>query len=62
MKHSAVELLEAMCEETHPEAEKLVQNVFKSIDMDALQGTLVYFYKLSKESMLVRYQNLLDYT
>ena len=58
LKHSAVELLEVMCEETHPETEKLVQNVFKNIDLDALQGTLVYFYKLSEDSMMVRHQPL----
>ena len=56
LKHSAVELLEVMCEETHPETEKLIQNVFKNIDLDALQGTLVYFYKLRKDSALVRHQ------
>ena len=54
LKHSAVELLEVMCEETHPETEKLVQNVFKSINLDALQDTLVYFYKLSKHPLLVK--------
>ena len=54
LKHSAVELLEVMCEETHPETEKLVQNVFENIDLDALQDALVYFYKLSKDSSLVR--------
>ena len=60
LKHSAVELLEVMCEETHPEAEKLVRNVFRTIDLDALQGTLVYFFKLIKDPVLVRHQKSPD--
>ena len=54
LKHSAVELLEVMCEETHPETKNLVKNVFDHIDLNALHDTLVYFYKLSKHSDLVR--------
>ena len=47
-----------MCEETHPDTEKLVQNVFKNIDIDALHSTLVYFYKLSQDPVMVRHQLL----
>jgi len=50
VKQLAVELLQVMCEETHPGTEKLVQNILKTIDIDALQDTLVYFYKLSQDS------------
>ena len=61
LKQSAVELLQVMCEETDPETEKLVQNVFKNIDIDALQSTLVYFYKLSQDPMMVRDQLLVEH-
>ena len=56
LKHSAVELLEAMCEEIDPGTEKLVQNIYKNIDLEALLSTLVYFYKLSHDSDMVRHQ------
>ena len=44
-----------MCEETHPESEKLVQNITKDIDIDALQNNMVYFYKLSQDLHMVRH-------
>jgi len=47
-----------MCEETHPDTEKLVQGIFKSIDVDALQSTLVYFYKLSQDQTMVKLYNM----
>ena len=58
LKQSAVELLEVMCEETHPETKKLVQNIFKNIDIDALHDTLVYFYELSQDADMVTHQLL----
>ena len=53
LKQSAVELLEAMCEETHPGTEKLVKNIFKAVDINALYCTLVFFYQLSKDQGMV---------
>ena len=53
LKQSAVELLQVMCEETHPETETLVKNIFKNIDVEALHSTLVYFYKLSQDLVMV---------
>ena len=59
LKKSAVELLEVMCEEIHPETAKLVQNIFKNTDTDALQSTLVYFYKLSQDLEMVKHGQVL---
>lgn len=53
MKQAAVELLEAMCEETHTGTEKLVQSIYKGLDIDALHSTLIYFYKLSQDPQMV---------
>ena len=53
MKQSAIELLETMCEETHKGTEKLVQSIFKGVDIEALHNTLVYFYKLSQDPKMV---------
>ena len=53
LKQSAIELLEAMCEETHTEIPKLVQSIFKVVDIEALHKTLVYFYKLSQDPEMV---------
>ena len=43
-----------MCEETDPGSERLVKSIFKGIDVEALQRTLVYFYKLSQDQSMVR--------
>ena len=53
MKQSAIELLEAMCEETHTGTAKLVQSIYKVVDIQALHKTLVYFYKLSQDPEMV---------
>ena len=43
-----------MCEETDPGTERLVQSIFKGIDVESLQRTLAYFYKLSQDRSMVR--------
>ena len=53
MKQSAVELLEAMCEETHTGTEILVQNIYRNVDIEALHKTLGYFYELSQDPKMV---------
>ena len=53
MKQSAVELLEAMCEETHTGTEMLVQNIYRNVDIEALHKTLDYFYELSQDPEMV---------
>jgi len=53
LKQSAIELLEAMCEETHTGTAMLVQNIYKGVDIDALHSTLAYFYKLSQDPEMV---------
>ena len=53
MKQSAIELLEVMCEETHTGTAKLVQSIYKVVDIQALHKTLVYFYKLSQDPEMV---------
>lgn len=53
LKQSAIELLEAMCEETHTGTAKLVKSIFKGVDIDALHNTLVYFYRLSQDPQMV---------
>lgn len=60
MKQSAIELLEAMCEETHTGTAKLVQSIFKGVDIDALHNTLVYFYRLSQDPQMVSSCTKLD--
>ena len=42
-----------MCEETHPDTEKLVKSIFKAVDINALHRTLVYFYKFSQDQGMV---------
>ena len=59
MKQSAIELLEAMCEETHTGTAKLVQSIFKGVDIDALHNTLVYFYRLSQDPQMVNSYDLM---
>ena len=60
LKCTVIKLLEAMCEETHPETQILVQNIYKTIDICVLQGALLYFHEDSintrlclKEPMMV---------
>ena len=43
-----------MCEETDPGSGRLVKSIFKGIDIEALQHTLVYFYKLSQDQSMVK--------
>ena len=53
MKQTAIELLEVMCEETHTGTAKLVQSIYKVVDLDALRKTLAYFYILSQDPKMV---------
>ena len=53
LKQSAVVLLEAMCEETHQDSKKLVQNIHKAIDIGALHDTFYYFHQMSEDDYMV---------
>ena len=46
LKLSAVTLLEVMCEEIHMETKKLVLNIYNSVDISALHGTIDFFKKM----------------
>ena len=48
LRCTIIKLLEAMCEETHPGTQELVQNIHKTIKISNLQRTLVYFYTILK--------------
>jgi inositol 1,4,5-triphosphate receptor type 1 len=49
LKGSAIELLEGMLEETSHETRELVMRVSGGLDIDALHGTMVDFYKLKED-------------
>lgn len=52
LKGSAIELLEGMLEETSPKTKDLVTRLSGGLDIDALHGTMVDFYKLKSDKEL----------
>ena len=42
-----------MCEETHQDSKKLVQNIHKAIDIGALHDTFYYFHQKSEDPDMV---------
>ena len=54
LKGSAVEFLEGMLEETSLKTKELVIQLSGSLDMEALHGTLIDFYKLKHDKELIQ--------
>lgn len=52
LKGSAIELLEGIFEETSPKTKEFVKRLSGGLDVDALHGTMVDFYKLKSDKEL----------
>ena len=58
VKCSAVELLEAMLEETSPHSAAIKKGLQSAVDVDSLLRTMVYFHKMSTEKLVT--EKLMD--